>query len=61
VLETVIPPNAEATVYVPRTGAQTITESGRDVIGRNDLQRVSEDSKYTCFRVGSGRYRFEVD
>jgi hypothetical protein len=61
VLQVLIPPNAEATVYVPRSGAQTVTESGRDVVGRNDLKRVSEDGKYTCIRVDSGHYRFEVE
>lgn len=58
-LDVTIPANTTATVYVPTSDAQGITESGvraKEADGVKLLHRAGETA---VFEVGSGRYSFE--
>ena len=57
-VETTIPPNTTATVYIPTTDANRITESGKPVASARGVtsDRVKEDA--AVFRVVAGRYAF---
>jgi len=60
-LETTIPPNTTATVYLPTTEPDTITESGRSFTKTKDIRLLRVENNCTVLAVGSGTYRFATD
>jgi alpha-L-rhamnosidase len=54
-----IPANAKATVYVPATDANAVTESGKTLSAVNIRVTATEDG-YVVMELGSGKYHFIV-
>jgi len=58
VLAVTIPANTTATIYVPTTGIETVTESGKPARSGPGLKFLRMDEGNAVFEVGSGRYHF---
>jgi alpha-L-rhamnosidase len=54
-----IPPNTTATVYVPTTTAEGVTENGKPVAQARGVKLVKMETGRAVFSVGSGNYSFE--
>jgi alpha-L-rhamnosidase len=54
-----IPANTKATVYVPATDANTVTENGKSLSADNIKVTVTENG-YVVMELGSGKYHFVV-
>ncbi|MBL7769101.1 MAG: family 78 glycoside hydrolase catalytic domain [Flavipsychrobacter sp.] len=59
IMDITVPPNTTATVYCPTTTAANITESGKPLLGRTDLEPLGTVKGMIPVRIGSGRYQFE--
>jgi hypothetical protein len=58
-LHVVIPPNTTATIYVPATGPDLVTESGsRPITPASGVKFVKMGEGAAIYRVGSGDYTF---
>jgi hypothetical protein len=57
-LTVTIPPNASAMIYVPATGPEKVTESGRRVEDAPGVKYVRTEGNRVLCEVGSGTYRF---
>ncbi len=55
-----IPANTTATVFVPATKADDVTESGRKLPEVNTVKLKDEEDGYVVLELGSGVYHFEV-
>src|SRR5688572_3839266 len=55
-----IPPNTSATVYVPASGIEAITENGSAVTSSKNIVLAGKEKDYVIFKIGSGKYHFEV-
>ena len=53
-----IPPNTTATVYIPATNADDITESGKKLSSINEIKISSVENSYVVLNIGSGAYHF---
>jgi len=58
VLEVTIPPNSQATVYLPTTDAATITEGGNPLAEVDGVTPLRQEEGYGVLRVEAGKYRF---
>jgi hypothetical protein len=59
-LLTEIPPNTKATIILPAAVNAEISESGKSVKGRSDVQLVEIKDGKVKLKVGSGKYKFTV-
>jgi alpha-L-rhamnosidase len=59
-LDVNIPVNTTATIYVPATGANAITESGKALTAMNEIKVVGTEGEYVVLELGSGNYHFAV-
>ena len=58
-MKVTIPPNTEATIYVPRVEETTVRESGEPVkLGKN-IQELPSVPGFAVYRVRSGCYEFD--
>ncbi|MHC4540929.1 MAG: alpha-L-rhamnosidase C-terminal domain-containing protein, partial [Planctomycetota bacterium] len=57
-LNTTIPPNTTATVYVPSAGLKRVTESGQPAARAEAVHFLYMDGNDAVFTVGSGSYHF---
>jgi alpha-L-rhamnosidase len=57
-LEVVVPVGSTATVYVPSTDTEKVTESGQPVKDAGDVTFERLENGYAVFTVGSGDYKF---
>lgn len=57
-LDTVIPPNTTALVYVPTTNAPGVTEGGVAAANAPGVTYVGLSNNYAIFSVGSGHYQW---
>ena len=57
-LNVVIPPNTTATVYVPATGAGSVTEGGRTAAKSDGLEFLRMEPGKAVFAAASGTYHF---
>jgi alpha-L-rhamnosidase len=57
-IETNIPPNTTATVYVPTKNVAVVTENGKPVSESPDVKFLGMEYGCAVFRVPSGRYQF---
>jgi alpha-L-rhamnosidase len=57
-LEVTVPPGATATVYVPTSAPDTVTEGGRPVGRSQGVERAGVEGGRAAYRVGPGRYAF---
>jgi alpha-L-rhamnosidase len=60
-LDLTIPANSTATVYVPTTNRESITESNQSIAQLAELRFIKLEAKYAIFQVPSGRYCFKSD
>jgi len=54
-----IPPNATATVYVPATSAESVTESGKPVAKARGVQLLRMERGRAVVGIGPGNYTFQ--
>ena len=59
-LKVEIPVNTTATVYLPTSDEKAITESGRAIEKRKEIQFTRIENEKALFQVGSGIYLFKV-
>lgn len=59
-LDVEVPVNTTATVYVPATKADSITESGVVISSSKEVQVAGTENGYVLLMIGSGKYHFEV-
>ncbi len=57
-LTVTIPPNTSAMIYVPTTGPEKVTESGRPVEDAPGVKYIRTEANHVLCAVGSGTYRF---
>ncbi|MBN1992717.1 MAG: glycoside hydrolase family 78 protein [Anaerolineae bacterium] len=57
-LKVTIPANTTATVYLPTSNPDTVTESGQPVEQVEGVRFVKQETELAVFRVGSGDYHF---
>jgi alpha-L-rhamnosidase len=55
-----VPPNTTATVYVPASSADLVTESGQPAKSAQGVEFVADQNGRAVFNVKSGDYRFAV-
>ena len=55
----IIPANTTATVYVPATSAESVTENGKAVAQARGVKLLKAENGRAVFSVGSGNYSFE--
>src|SRR5688572_4213203 len=60
IMDIEIPANTTATVFVPATNNEAITENGNTVSSSKDLQVTGIEKGYVILKVNSGKYHFEV-
>jgi alpha-L-rhamnosidase len=58
VLDVIIPPNAKAEVYVPRTDPAAVREGGRPAAEAEGVMYLRAEGGTAVFAIGSGRYSF---
>ena len=58
-LNVTVPPNTTATVYVPASAADQVTEGGAPAARSRGVSPLRSEDGAIVFRVGSGRYQFE--
>ena len=56
--EITIPANTTASVYIPATNKEQVTESGQKVSSAKGVKFLKMDGDYAVFQVGSGSYNF---
>ncbi len=54
-----VPVNTTATVYVPATSAESVTESGKPAIQARGVRFLRLEQGRAVFEVDSGNYSFE--
>jgi alpha-L-rhamnosidase len=54
-----LPANTTATVYVPATSAESVTEKGKQAVQAQGVKLVKVENGRAVFSVGPGSYRFE--
>jgi alpha-L-rhamnosidase len=60
IMDVEIPANTTATVFVPASNKDAITENGNAVSSSKDLQVTGTENGYVILKVNSGKYHFEV-
>jgi len=60
IMDIEIPANTTATVFVPASNKEAITENGNTVSSSKDLQVTGSENGYVILKVNSGKYHFEV-
>ena len=61
ILDTTIPPNTTATVYLPAENLSRITEGGQPVGSSDSVKLISFDGHDAAFFIDSGNYQFESE
>jgi alpha-L-rhamnosidase len=60
IMDIEIPANTTATVFVPASNKEAITENGNAVSSSKELQVTGTENGYVVLKVNSGKYHFEV-
>ena len=58
ILNTTIPANTSATIYLPTTDATSVTESGKKAAEATGVKFLRADANRTIYEIGSGTYHF---
>ncbi len=58
IMEIEIPANTTATIYIPASGKEAITEKGNSLLA--GLKIIDDEKGYVGLQLGSGRYVYEV-
>lgn len=59
-LDVVVPPNTTATVYVPASGTNAVSESGKPIASLSGIKIADPVAGYVVVNVGSGAYHFSA-
>ena len=59
-MDTHIPVNKTATIYLPAAKGKVITENGKAPINRSDIKFIKFEEGKALIEVGSGNYSFIV-
>lgn len=59
-IEVTVPPNVQATVYVPTVDAGSVSEGGRPVSDAPGVKSLPPQDGAAVLEIGSGQYRFEA-
>lgn len=59
IMDVVVPANTTATVYVPATSVEAVTESGKALTGVKEFEVKGTENGYVTIELGSGTYHFE--
>jgi alpha-L-rhamnosidase len=57
-LNVTVPVGSTATVYVPASSAENVTEGGKKIKGKGEVRFLRMENGYAVFNVGSGNYSF---
>ncbi len=57
-MDIIVPPNSHATVHVPATGQEQVTESGKPAAESDGVAFVAMRDGAAVYQVGAGRYQF---
>jgi alpha-L-rhamnosidase len=57
-MDTEIPANTKAVVYIPASSAESITENGKKLSELKEITVTGKEGNYIVLQVGSGSYRF---
>jgi alpha-L-rhamnosidase len=55
-----IPANTSATVYIPASGKENVTESGRGIASAKGVKFIKKDGANLVFEIQSGTYHFSA-
>lgn len=55
-----VPVNTSATIYLPTTKVNAITESGKAIAKQKEIQFIRTEKNKSLFKIGSGVYSFKV-
>lgn len=58
VFEITVPPNTSATIQIPTTDPDAVTEGGKPIGRAAGIRCIEKQARAAVFEVGSGRYRF---
>ncbi|HWI90727.1 MAG TPA: family 78 glycoside hydrolase catalytic domain [Flavisolibacter sp.] len=61
ILNVEVPANTTATIFIPTTNQNRITENGKPLNEVKNITNISFADGYLQLKVGSGKYSFEVD
>ncbi len=61
VMDVEIPANTTATIYIPATNIDRITESKQGLMNRKDMTVVGQQGDYVIVILGSGKYSYTVN
>jgi alpha-L-rhamnosidase len=53
-----IPANSSATVFVPASSSEKVSEGGRPIDQNREISLLRHDGGISVYAIGSGRYRF---
>ena len=56
-----IPANTMATVYIPATNINQMTENGKSIQKVYGINRIRKADNYICLEIGSGTYNFVIN
>ncbi|KAA6304713.1 hypothetical protein EZS27_043639, partial [termite gut metagenome] len=56
-----VPCNTSATVYIPASSKDRVTESGKQASSAEGVQFVQTEGEYVVFEVASGNYSFTAE
>ena len=59
-IDTEVPPNTTATVFIPTLKEETITESGVTLSSSKDIEFAGTKDGCVLLKIGSGKYHFEI-
>ncbi len=60
-LDVTIPPNTTATIYVPASAVDVVTESGQPAARARGVSLLRAEAGVAVFNVGSGKYSFKSE
>ena len=60
VIDAEIPANTTATIYIPASNADAISENGKPLNSIKDIQIAGTENNYVLLKVGSGKYQFST-
>ncbi len=60
-LDLTIPANTTATVFIPTTNKNSVTENGKAAGKIKELKFIKEEPDYVIYQIGSGTYKFKSD
>ena len=56
-----IPANTQASVFIPATSVDVISENGKPLTASKEIKVISKEENYIQLEVGSGRYNFSIN